>query len=717
MPLLSTGPSTAPRAALTAVFEPRRVALVGASDQPGKTGELFWRNLADFPGELVPVTSSAETVGGCRTYATLASVPGDIDLAVIVVPAPAVVDVMRDAAAKRVPAAVIISAGFAEVGPAGVTLQDEVLATARAGGVRIVGPNCFGVQNCTLPLNASLAAGTPGGGGGISLVTQSGAYGMAIHSLALDEKIRFAKVYAAGNAADISPSELLDYFGGDPASRTLCFFLESLADGRAFFDSARRLTPDVPVIVAKTGRSPAGARAAQSHTAGLAGSERVWRAAFAQAGVVLARSGLEMMDAARALDSQPPPTGPRIAIITNSGGTGVELADLLADEGVQVPELSPALQDELRAVLPQFASPRNPVDITPVWNRFVELYPLLVDRLARSGEVDAIVPVLLHRSADDAVARALVDTAARLRADAVPASVYVCWVAPRTNRAGADILQAAGLPCFEWPERTARAVGHAVRYGAARAQVRPPRAAPPRPAGVGALPDGWLDTDAAAGLLAAAGIPVTAGATCASVEAAVSAAEQRGFPVVAKVLHGDLLHKSDVGGVRLDLTDAAAVRAAATDLLGLAAGAQVLVQRQAAGAEVIVGGLRDPQFGPVVLVGLGGILVEAMDDVAVALAPLHPDEARRLLAGLRGYAVLAEPRGDVARDLDALAATICAVGDLLASVPEIAELDLNPVLAGADGCRAVDWRIRVENQPIAARNRPGEDEVAPGISP
>lgn len=686
------------RSGLDALFTPSRVALVGASEQPGKTGELIWRGLADFPGEVVPVSRSASTVGGRRAYPSLAEVPGEIDLAVIVVPAAAVPQVIRDAAAKGVPAAVVISGGFAEVGAEGEQLQDEMMAAARAGGVRIAGPNCFGVQNCDLPLNASIAAGTPAGGGGLSLVTQSGAYGMAMHSLGLDEGLRFAKVYAAGNQADVSTAELLDYLGADPASHTLCFFLESLSQGRAFFDSAARVTPHAPVIVAKTGRSVAGARAAASHTASLAGSERIWRAAFEQAGVILARSGLEMMDVARALDAQPPPVGSRVAIITNSGGTGVELADLLADEGLQVPELSPALQERLRAVLPAHASARNPIDITPVWQQFAELYPLVLDLVARSGEVDAVVPVLLQRSATPPVAAAVAATTLRLRADRVPVPVYVCWVAPRSARAGADLLQDAGVPCFDWPERTARAVGHAARYGAARSVVRAPAVTPLRPAGVSGLPDGWLDPDAAAVLLASAGIGTVPAQTCDSADVAVVAAERVGYPVVAKVVHPDLLHKSEVGGVRVGLPDAAAVHVAAVDLLALKAGAQVLVQPQAAGIEVIIGGLRDSQFGPAVLVGLGGIFVEAIDDVAVGLAPLRHDQALRLLASLRGHAVLAGSRGRDPADLAALAAMICAVGDLLVAVPEIAELDLNPVLVSARACLAVDWRIRVDNQ-------------------
>ena len=229
---------------LDAVFEPRRVALVGASDRPGRMGDLFRRNLASFPGEVVPVTASAATVAGRTAYPTLAAVDGDIDLAVVVVPAAAAPGVIRDAAAKGVPAAIVIAGGFAEIGSRRRRLQDELVAAARTGGVRIVGPNCFGVQNCDLPLNASMASGAPPGGGGISLVTQSGAYGMAIYTLGLDEQTRFAKVYAAGNKADIGDAELVRYLGADPASRTLCFFVESLPDGRAFYEAARAVTRD-----------------------------------------------------------------------------------------------------------------------------------------------------------------------------------------------------------------------------------------------------------------------------------------------------------------------------------------------------------------------------------------------------------------------------------------------------------------------------------------
>lgn len=689
---------------LDAVFAPRRIALVGASERAGTMGELFWRNLAGFPGDVVPVTPSSHSVGGVTAYPSLASVDGDVDLAVVVVQAAAVLGVIRDAAAKGVPAALVISGGFAETGPAGAALQGEVLAAARAGGVRIVGPNCFGVQNCDLPLNASMATGLPPGGGGITLATQSGSYGMAVHTLAVDEQMRFAKVCAVGNSADIGAAELLRHLATDPASRTLCFFLESLPDGREFCAAAGLArAAGKPVIVARTGRSPAGIRAARSHTAALAGHQRIWRAALGQVGVLVARSGLEMFDAARALDSQPPPLGNRVAIITNSGGTGVELTDLLADEGLTVPELSPALQAELRPLLPPFASAVNPVDITPVWRLFAELYPMLVDWLARSGEVDAVIAVLLQRAADRAVAVGVRDAVARLRSTGATVPVYVCWVAPRSARAHAELLQEAGVPCFEWPERTARAVGHAVRH----LNPHPPRGhrhSEPF-GGLEGSRDRYsepfsgrrqhLDPDAGARVLLDGGVGVVESVTCSDVPRAVDAAERFGYPVVCKVVHPDLVHRSDVGGVRLDLTGPDAVRTAARALLGLADGARVQVQPQLSGVEVALGGLRDPEFGPVVMVGLGGIFVEMLDDVAFGLAPLRLEDAHRLMASLRGHGVLAGARGREPTDLDAVASAVVAVGDLLLARPEIAELDLNPLLAGPRGAVAVDWRITI----------------------
>ena len=514
----------------------------------------------------------------------------------------------------------------------------------------------------------------------------------------------------------------------------ICLLLESITDARRFFTEARQTTPHKPVIAVVGGRTGAGQRAAVSHTAALGTDDAIRDAALRQAGVVRVRTGLQALDGARALASQPVPRGPRVAVVTNSGGTGVELTDLLADEGLTIPELSGPLQDELRALLPEYGSARNPVDMTPAWRLFTTVYPAAIEMLARSGEVDAVVPVLLQRSASAEVASAVRDAVWRLRADGVPVPVYVCWVAPRDADQHADLLRDAGVPCFAWPERTARAVGTAVRCGARMGQSVPGAAAPagrapcrgpgrrcwaacraaaapaghrpperfavirrpPRPVPRGELPaHGLVGAVAARELLVEAGIPVIATVRCRSAETAVAAAGRVGYPVVAKVDHPELTHKSDVGGVRLGLADEVAVREAVADLLGLAEGAGVLLQRQHEGVELLVGGLRDPEFGPVVMAGLGGVLVETWRDVQLAVAPVDEAEAVGLLRSLRGAAIFGGLRGHPAIDLGPVAAVIVRVGELLADHPQISELDLNPVLATETGCVAVDWRIQI----------------------
>jgi acyl-CoA synthetase (NDP forming) len=715
---------------LAAVFEPRRVALVGASDRPGSVGRLLWDNLATFPGDVVPVSQSAQ-VAGQPAYPSLRDVPGPVDLAVVATPAATVPGIIRAAAGQGVAAAVVLSAGFAEAGDEGAKLQAEAVAAARAGGVRLVGPNCFGVQNSRLPLNASIAAGLPRTGGGVTVVTQSGSYGMAVHALGQDEGLRVAKVLAAGNKADISDAELLAYLRDDPHTTVICLLLESITQAREFFTEACLTTPDKPVIAVLGGRTSAGQRAALSHTAALATDDAARDAALRQAGVVRVRTGLQALDAARALSGQPVPRGPRVAVVTNSGGTGVELTDLLADQGLLLPELSQPLQDRLRAIMPGYASARNPVDMTPAWHLFTTVYPGAIEMLARSGEVDVVVPVLLQRSASAEVAVAVRDAVSRLRGDSVPVPVYVCWVASRAAEQYADVLRSADIPVFAWPARTADAVGVAVRcgqrmtsgaawtHGGSRAAERLPRTPrAPRLAdelhGVDQGGNGLLDSEVARALLADAGIPVIRTVRCCSADTAAVAAERLGYPAVVKVDHPELIHKSDAGGVRLNLMSEADVVAAAREMFGLAHGAAVLVQHQHEGVEVVVGGVRDPEFGPMVLAGLGGVLVETLRDVQLAVAPVDDAQARTMLSSLRGAAVFGGVRGQPAVDLGALVDVIVAVSELVQGHPEIGELDLNPVLADGTGCVAVDWRIRISAPPwgpAGPDRSPGREET------
>jgi acetyltransferase len=522
---------------------------------------------------------------------------------------------------------------------------------------------------------------------------------MAVHDLANDEGVAFAKVCAPGNTADVTVAELLVALAEDPATRTACLLLESVADGRAVLDALRLLTTRAPTFVLKTGRSEAGARAAASHTAALASSAAVWRGAVRQAGAVEVRSGLELLDAARAVDGQPLPGGDRVAIITNSGGTGVELTDLLADEGLVVPALSEALRERARALLPAYASVTNPVDVTTAWSLFATAYPALIDLLARSGEVDAVVAVLLQRSATDPeTVRAIAEAVRALRSDGVDVPVYACWVGPASADPLARELQESGVPVLRWPGRAARAVGLAREAARARdrATSRPTlvdASQPPEPAGPSspALVD-RLDPLAAASLLR--GIEVVAAEECSTVDAAIAAAT--GWPrAVVKVARAE--HRTELDGVRLDLDGPEAVSAAASELLALAP--SVLVSPQLTGVEVVVGALHDPTFGPVVMVGTGGIWVESVGDVAFAPAPLGPDEARELLAGLRVHAELAGGRGRPAADVEALVRLVVSAGRVITSLPEVGSLDLNPVLVAPEGAVAVDWKIGWRDAP------------------
>jgi acyl-CoA synthetase (NDP forming) len=681
---------------LDALFNPARVALVGASDRPGRMGTLFMRNLSEFAGEVIPVTTSQQTIEGRKTYPSLRDVPGQVDLAIVVVAASSVPAVIGDAAAAGVRAAIIVSGGFAETGREGASLQAAAVDAARAGAVRLLGPNCFGIQNCKTGLNASMAVGTAAAAGNIALVTQSGAYGMATYTLALEDDLGFSKTCATGNQADIGEAEVLGYLGDDPESFVLCFFVEWFKDARSFCAEARRISPHKPILLAKTGRTDAGARAAVSHTAALADPSKIWEAVLQQSGAIVARSGLEMLDAAKALDWQPVPRGPRVGIVTNSGGIGVELTDLLSEEGLAVPELSTDLQARLSEALPRLGSSRNPVDVTPAWAQFAELYPRCIRELARSGEVDIVVPVLVERSAlDPEVAEAVTDAIDELTREGTAVPVYACWMAPRKARPNMEALQSSRVPCFEWPLRTARAAAHAWRYGRARRAVRPVPEVPVRPTTLPQVAPGALGPEDATALVAAFGIKTPRQAVCPDEDGAASAAEELGYPVVAKLVSKRFTHKSDVGGVRSGLMDEDAVRRSVRQLLDVDPDASILVQEQALGVEVIVGGYRDSQFGPVAMVGLGGILVELFDDVSFRLAPIDEQEAMDALRALRGYSILEGARGMGRADVDSVAETMVAVSRLMAAVPEVTEIDLNPVLASEHGALAVDVRAVV----------------------
>ena len=485
-----------------AVFNPRRIALIGASSKSGKLGNLLMRNLDGYDGKLFPVHPGEKEILGRQAYPSVREVPEPIDLALVAVPTDRVLAAIEDCAQAGTTAAVILTGGFAEAGDAGRSVQNQVAAAARSGGVRLIGPNCFGVINAHAGLNASIGIGLPTAGA-VSLFTQSGAYGMAAFSRSKEEGIGFAKVIAPGNKIDLDEAEVVRYLGNDPDTHVIAMLLESITDGAAFLEAVRAVTAIKPVIVLKTGRNKTAQRAAGSHTAALAGDYRITAAALSQAGVRLVEDGLTLLDVAAALASQPPLRGNRVAIITNSGGTGVELTDLFEDDGLAVPQLSDGLQATIRASIPAYGSASNPVDVTTDWPRFAQMYGKSMKALMASDEVDAVVPVLLQRSAlMPEVTKRIILEQENARAAGSRKPIHVCWVAPDGAEENRRNLLSAGIPCHPWAARTARTVA---KSRALTVQPTPP-VGPPLPIPETADAAGWIDPQTTFRLLTDAGV-------------------------------------------------------------------------------------------------------------------------------------------------------------------------------------------------------------------
>ena len=696
-----------------AAFNPRSIALIGASAQSGKLGYILMQNLLDgYPGTLYPINPGETEIMGHRAYPRLQDAPGSVDLAVIALPPETCVQAMRDCAEAGAKTALVLSGGFAEVGEEGLTRQQAMLEIARDGGVRLIGPNCFGLYNCNLGLNASMGFGLPPKGGNISLVTQSGAYGMAIFGLARQRRLRFAKILSHGNKADLTDHEILDYFASDDETSVLCLFLESVSHGRLFFEALARTAQRKPVVVTKTGRSSAGRRAAASHTAALTGDATAFVTAVRQAGAILAESGLEMVDIAEALSRQPLPSGRRVGIITNSGGTGVELTDLCERFGLSVPELPPAMQERIAHLLPSYASPRNPVDVTPLWGRFPAMYGGSIEALYESSDIDIVIPILLQRSAlMQENVEAVRDTVLRCQHErGIAKPTYICWVVGNEGEKTQAMLQEAGIPVYEWPERTARTAAAIAAFAEARHARLSFQAAPATPP-VGAYESAAaiLATVCAQGrtillenevkaLLAAYGARIPHEALCTSPDEALKTAQTLQGPCVLKIVSPDISHKSDVGGVRVGIAPdqvgvvfaeiLAAVRAEqpSAHILGIS------VQELVRGQETIIGGLRDAEFGPLVMFGLGGVFVEVLRDISYRLVPVTTGELHAMIREVRGYPLLAGVRGHPTVDQESLARTLQAAAWLLAAFPQISELDLNPVIVGPEGAIVADGR-------------------------
>jgi acetyl coenzyme A synthetase (ADP forming)-like protein len=712
-------------ASLDPLFRPASIAVVGASRRPGTIGYQVVDNLLrhGYQGVVYPINPSARAVHSIPAWPSVDALPEVPELAVVVVPKDSVVPVAEVCGEAGVRALVVISAGFREVGGAGIEREARLVEVARRYGMRLVGPNCMGLLNteADLTMNATFAPNMPPPGG-MAFMSQSGALGVTILDYAAEYGIGIHHFVSVGNKPDVSGNDLLEYWEHDDGARVILMYLENFGNPRRFTRIARRVTRAKPIVVVKSGRTGAGARAASSHTGALAGADLATDALLAQCGVLRADTVEELFDIAMAFEEQPIPRGNRVAIVTNAGGPGIIIADACESAGLRVVELTEATQGALGDLLPEEASVRNPVDM--IASATGDSYRQALDLVLQDPEVDAaiaaFVPPLGIRQMD--VAAAIVD--ARERHPDTP--VLGVLMGREGLPEGKARLQEAGIPAYIFPESAARALSAMYRYR--RWLDRPVEA--PTPMEVDAEEvrrvldrareagrEGLLEHEALA-VLTAYGIPVVehrvvGGAPLVPgtgrdddearwADDAVTAAAELGHPVVVKALSPEVVHKTDVGAVKVDLRDAASVRDAVREILaGVAAvpGARLeglLVERFVSGGkETIVGLSTDPHFGPVLMFGLGGIYVEALEDVTFRLAPVTALDAAEMVASLRGARLLEGLRGEAPVDRGALVEVIERLGRLAVDHPEIAEVDVNPLLATPSGVVAVDARIRL----------------------
>jgi len=694
-------------------FYPRAVAVVGASNRPNTIGNALVRNLrtCGFRGPIFPIHPSAPVIEGLPAYRRVSEVGQPVDLAVIAVPAPAVEEVVLDCARAGVRGVVVISAGFAESGPAGREAEQRLRHLVRSSGMRMVGPNCMGLLNTdpAVCLNATFAPSWPPHGN-ISMLSQSGALGLAILDMVRELGLGMATFVSVGNKADVSGNDLLCYWEADPNTKVILLYLESFGNPRKFGRIAPRVARQKPIVAVKSGRSAAGQRAAASHSAALASVDVAVDALFEQAGVIRTTTLEELFDVASLLSLQPLPPGPRVGVVTNAGGPGILLADACEAEGLSLPELAPETRQALAEFLPPQASTVNPVDM--IASATADHFERSIALVGSDPNVDALVVLYipLFLSEVEHVAEAIARGAAQVPREKPVLTVFLsARGAPAAISGGAR----GPLPSFRFPEDAARALARAERYR--RWRERPQgkvfrldsfaeatiRSVIDR-ALAGASEPRWLDWPDVVTVLQAAGVRTASGEVVA-LRDAPGAAERIGYPVVIKAMVPGLVHKSDVGGVATGIFSRAGAREAVAEMQRTLAAhgwtlERVLVQRQVPGGiEAFIGVVTDPIFGPLMLCGLGGVLVELLRDVSYRLTPVTDIDAREMVTRLRTAPLLDGYRGMPPADKEALIEAVQRLAAVVEIVPEIREMDVNPikVLGPGQGVIALDARLRV----------------------
>lgn len=704
-----TSSSAVSTTGLDAFFCPASVAVVGASRDPDKLGHGILSNILNsgYAGDVYPINPKADEILDLPAYPSVTDVPGELDLAIIVIPERFVLDVMRECGAKGVRAVIVITAGFRETGIEGVRREQELAEIAQQHDMRVIGPNCLGVIDTVCPINASFAASMPDKGR-IAFMSQSGALCTAVLDLAVAEGIGFSRFVSLGNKADVDEATLLADWRDDEHTDVVLAYIEGLPDGREFIDIAREVTAIKPVVAIKSGTTEAGSKAVSSHTGSLAGSERAYEAAFHKAGVLRADTLQDLFDWGLAFAYQPLLDGTNIAVVTNAGGPGILATDGLERAGLRLAQLSSETVESLSNVLPGAANIYNPIDVLGDAN--AQRYAAGIKAALEDLNVDGVLIILTPQVMTEIEATA--ELVAELAANhAKP--VVGCFMGEAKIGPGARILNRQRVPNYRTPDRAVSTLAAMWRY---RQYLRRPES-DPRTFDVDraevekildqARSEGrvTLGEAEARGVVAAYGIPIPTSRLARTSQEAIEIAQDIGYPVAMKIASPDILHKSDVGGIQLNLETPDDVRNAFDLILNRARQhlptAEIwgtLVQEMVdPGKEVIVGMSRDPQFGPLILFGLGGIYVEVLQDVTFRLAPVNERAARKMVTEIRSAPLLRGVRGEEPSDLDALTEIIQRVSQLVMDFPNILELDINPLVVHPRGAIALDARLSIED--------------------
>jgi acetyltransferase len=688
------------------LFKPSSIAVIGASSDPKKVGYAVLSNLINggFKGPIIPINPKSDQILDVKCYKDLSQYDGIVDLSIISVPTQSVKSAVTSSISAGAKAIIVITAGFKEVDEEGARLEKEIAAICKSARVRILGPNVLGIINTYHSMNATFAQHLPRKGN-ISVISQSGAVCAAILDWAASRSLGLAKLISIGNKADINEIDLLEALGEDEETKVIVGYLENIIDGKKFIRAAEKVTSKKPVVIFKAGTSSAGVKAASSHTGSLAGADVAYGAAFRRSGIIRADTFEQLFDFATALSMQPLPKGISTAIVTNAGGPGIICADAVEHSGLSVAQLDHQTATALKKKLPNAASIGNPIDV--LGDADPERYRLAVETAMNSDRVDAVITLLTPQLMTQAM------ETARLIADCAKGEkpLLACFMGGKDVIPGREELVSRGLPDYPSPERAVAALKAMYDYRVWR--DRKPRELTRFPVNrrrvqrifdmyqrMGNIQIGEVG---AKKILEAYGFTVPKGEVCISSKQAMEVSDSIGYPVAMKIVSKDIIHKSDVGGVRINLKNGDEVRDA-HDLMMMRVGQQVpgaflegvyVEEMVPKGREVILGMTRDPQFGPMMMFGLGGIFVEVMKDVAFNLAPITKEEAMQMLESTRSYELLKGVRGQAAMDLDAIATGLQYISQLVTDFPQIMEMDINPFIVGSVGTRSVAADARI----------------------